>query len=96
MMETSKREIPHYYLNRRVNVDALQLWLQAENVSHSIVEQILIIAPILKAIALACKEFPQMNGRFQNQEFIPSDEINVNVVISLREGDILLQKPESL
>ncbi len=89
VMESSKRQIPHYYIARRVKALDLQQWLKSENASHGIGEQILLIAPILKAIALACRQFPEMNGRFQNQEFIPSHEVNLNVVISLREGGLI-------
>ncbi|NDG85748.1 MAG: hypothetical protein EBX52_12030, partial [Proteobacteria bacterium] len=88
-METSKREIPHYYLSRRVCIDPLFEWIKRENTQRAIEESILPIAPILWAVARACLENPMMNGYYREGEFVPATVVNPALVISLRSGGII-------
>jgi len=85
-METSKREIPHYYLSRRVCIDPLLEWIGIENARRSVEDPILPIAPLVWAVARACGEQPLMNGHFREGEFLPAATVNPALVISLRSG----------
>jgi pyruvate dehydrogenase E2 component (dihydrolipoamide acetyltransferase) len=88
-MSRSKREIPHYYLSESVPLERATAWLEAENARRPITERLLMAVLYLKAVALACKAFPDMNGHYVNQAFRPSAAVHVGVAISLRQGGLI-------
>ncbi len=88
-MSRSKREIPHYYLSETVNMQRAQRWLKATNEQRAITERVLMTALQLKAVALALKQFTDMNGFYLDGTFKPAEGINVGVAISLRQGGLI-------
>jgi pyruvate dehydrogenase E2 component (dihydrolipoamide acetyltransferase) len=88
-MARSKREIPHYYLGTDIDMSRAMAWLQTENLKRPIAERILYSAPLLKAVALALRKFPEMNGYWVENSFKHSDAIHVGVAISLRTGGLI-------
>ena len=89
-MTRSKREIPHYYVGTEISVGQALAWLQVFNASRPVTERILFIALQLKAIALALREVPQLNGSMIDGNFRQADSINIGVVTSLRGGGVLV------
>jgi len=88
-MARSNREIPHYYVSLDIELAALTDWLAEENVKRSVVDRLLIIAPILKSVALALKQVPELNGQWQGDQFAPSSAVHMGVAIALREGGLI-------
>ena len=88
-MSRSKREIPHYYLSQTVPLERALAWLEAENARRALPERLLMAALFLKATALACKEYPEMNGHYRDGAFQPSAAVHVGVAISLRQGGLV-------
>jgi pyruvate dehydrogenase E2 component (dihydrolipoamide acetyltransferase) len=88
-MSRSKREIPHYYLSETVPLARAAAWLEAENARRALPERLLIAALFLKATALACKEYPEMNGYYREGAFHPGAGVHVGVAISLRQGGLV-------
>jgi pyruvate dehydrogenase E2 component (dihydrolipoamide acetyltransferase) len=88
-METSNREIPHYYLSKRIEVDAVIKSLEVVNQKRTLETQILLFVPLLWAIIRALKEFPELNGHFREGHFVPAKRISPGIVISLRSGGSL-------
>ena len=88
-MVKSKREIPHYYLQKDVNVQKLMSWLSEENRRISVAERILSVAPIMKAIALGLRDYPEFNGFYKAGAFQRQSDINVGMIISLRSGGLV-------
>jgi pyruvate dehydrogenase E2 component (dihydrolipoamide acetyltransferase) len=88
-MARSNREIPHYYVSLDIELAALTDWLAEENVKRSVVDRLLIIAPILKSVALALKQVPELNGQWQADQFAPSSAVHMGVAIALREGGLI-------
>ena len=88
-MAHSKREIPHYYLANHIDLDRALRWLTAQNEERPISGRILPAALLLKATALALRETPDLNGRWVDDGFRPSDAIHLGVAISLREGGLV-------
>ena len=88
-MSRSKREIPHYYLSEKVLMKKAQQWLAGANEKRAITERILMAALQIKAVALALKTFPDMNGFYVDDEFSASKEIHIGVAISLRQGGLI-------
>ncbi|MGZ3440244.1 MAG: 2-oxo acid dehydrogenase subunit E2, partial [Polyangia bacterium] len=85
----SKREIPHYYVETQIDVSALQAWLLRENLRRPIAERLLVVVPILKAIARALGRFPELNGFYTDGEFHPADAVHLGFAISLRQGGLV-------
>jgi len=88
-MSRSKREIPHYYLSETIPMAAALAWLQQRNEGLPIMERILPAVLLLKAVALALKRSPQLNGFFNDGVFQPSAQVHAGVAISLREGGLV-------
>jgi pyruvate dehydrogenase E2 component (dihydrolipoamide acetyltransferase) len=63
--------------------------MAAQNAGHPPPERILPIALFLKAVALAAREFPDMNGHYTEGAFHPSPQVHVGVVIALRPSGLL-------
>jgi pyruvate dehydrogenase E2 component (dihydrolipoyllysine-residue acetyltransferase) len=88
-MSRSKREIPHYYLSHTVSLARAAAWLEAENARRPLPERLLMAALFVKATALACNNFPEMNGHYREGGFQPSQAVHVGVAISLRQGGLI-------
>jgi pyruvate dehydrogenase E2 component (dihydrolipoamide acetyltransferase) len=88
-MSRSKREIPHYYLGAHVDMSKTLTWLQAENLKRPVTERLLYAVLLLKAVALALHDFPEMNGFWVDGACKPSEAVHVGVAISLRQGGLI-------
>jgi pyruvate dehydrogenase E2 component (dihydrolipoamide acetyltransferase) len=88
-MARSKREIPHYYLATDIPLARAAQWLAARNSERSVTERVLMAVPLLKAVALALKRYPELNGFFRDGAFVPGAGIHLGVAISLRQGGLI-------
>ena len=88
-MARSKREIPHYYLGTHIDMSKAMRWLQAENVKRPVTKRLLYSVLLLKAVALAVDEIPEMNGFWIDGAFKPSEPVHVGVAISVRQGGLI-------
>ena len=88
-MARSNRDIPHYYLQTRIDMTRPLRWLEAENAKRSIKDRLLPAVLTLKAVALALKDVPELNGFWINDQHQPSDAIHVGFAISLRKGGLV-------
>ncbi len=88
-MSRSKREIPHYYLADDVIMDTALTWLAERNAQRSITERVLPAVLQLKAVALAAKRFPELNGFWRDDGFEAAPDVHVGVAISLRAGGLV-------
>ena len=88
-MARSKREIPHYYLSTDVPLARATQWLAARNEGRPVTERVLMAVPMLKAVALALRKFPELNGWYRDGAFVPGPGIHLGVAISLRQGGLI-------
>lgn len=88
-MSRSKREIPHYYLAETFSLQVAMDWLQQRNAGLPITERLLPAVLLLKAVALALKRTPQLNGLYADGQFHPSAAVHAGVAISLRGGGLV-------
>ena len=88
-MSRSKREIPHYYLSIDINMKPVMDWLSEENRNRSVTERLLYAPLLIKAVAKAVRDVPEMNGFWINGQFQPSPAAHVGVAISLRGGGLV-------
>lgn len=88
-MAKSKREIPHYYLSNPIDMSRALAWLEKENQQRSVNERLLCAILPIKAVALALRQFPELNGFWVDGQRRPSEAIHVGVAISLRQGGLI-------
>jgi pyruvate dehydrogenase E2 component (dihydrolipoamide acetyltransferase) len=87
-MARSKREIPHYYLATDVDVAPALAWLAQHNAARPVAERVLPAAVILRAIAVALVDFPELRGHFVDGELRPGP-VHVGVAVALRGGGLV-------
>ncbi len=88
-MSRSKREIPHYYLSTTIDLQPTMNWLAEENLKRPITERLLYGVMLLKAVALALLEVPELNSIREADQVILKPAIHVGVAISLRQGGLI-------
>jgi pyruvate dehydrogenase E2 component (dihydrolipoamide acetyltransferase) len=88
-MSKSKREIPHYYLEKKINLTNTLAWLQIANEHRVVKNQLLPVALMIKATAKSLLEFPDLNAIWDNGLQLKKD-INIGFVVSLRTGGIIV------
>jgi pyruvate dehydrogenase E2 component (dihydrolipoamide acetyltransferase) len=88
-MARSKREIPHYYLATTIDMHRAMTWLAEENLKRPVTERLLYGALLIKAVALALKEVPELNSVWRGSEPVRSEAVHVGVAISLRGGGLV-------
>ena len=88
-MARSKREIPHYYLSTTIDMSHAMAWLAEENLKRPVVDRLLYGVLLIKAVALALREVPELNAVWKDEKLNLCPEINVGVAISLRQGGLV-------
>jgi pyruvate dehydrogenase E2 component (dihydrolipoamide acetyltransferase) len=88
-MARAKREIPHYYLAHTIDLHRALAWLAAENARRAVDERLLPGVLLVKAVAVALHEAPELNGWWRGDRFEPSAAVHVGVAISLRGGGLV-------
>ncbi len=88
-MARSKREIPHYYLSATIDMSRAITWLSNENQQRPVEGRLLLGTLLLKAVALALHEVPELNGFWKDGRAVPSKEIHVGMAIALRGGVLI-------
>ena len=89
-MARSNREIPHYYLSTQIDMSTAIGWLEQTNRERSIEKRLLPAALLLKGVARALVEVPELNGYWVDDQLKPSAEIHLGVAVSLRTGGLMV------
>ncbi len=89
-MARSNREIPHYYLSTQIDLTKALHWLEQFNQQRSIEDRVLPAALLLKAVARALMQVPELNGFWIDDQLKVSSEIHPGVAISLRRGGLMI------
>jgi pyruvate dehydrogenase E2 component (dihydrolipoamide acetyltransferase) len=88
-MARSKREIPHFYLSEAIDMSAATRWLADENLHRPVQERLLPGVLMLKAVALALHEVPELNAVWQGERVVQSEAVHLGVAIFLRGGGLV-------
>jgi pyruvate dehydrogenase E2 component (dihydrolipoamide acetyltransferase) len=88
-MSKSNREIPHYYLEKTIVMDAAMNWLRITNASRPVNTRLLPAALLIKAVAKSIEAVPELNAVWEEGLKLKSG-INVGFVVSLRKGGIMV------
>jgi pyruvate dehydrogenase E2 component (dihydrolipoamide acetyltransferase) len=88
-MSKSKREIPHYYLETKIDLTRALAWLEAENRKRSLPERLLPAVLMLKAVALALRDVPELNGFWLDGGFKAADGVHIGLAIAMKGGGLV-------
>jgi pyruvate dehydrogenase E2 component (dihydrolipoamide acetyltransferase) len=88
-MTRSKREIPHYYLSTTIDMSRALAWLTQENLKRSVEDRRVYGVLLIKAVALALLEIPELNSVWTGMSATQCADIHVGVAVSLRGGGLV-------
>lgn len=88
-MARSKREIPHYYLSTTIDMGRAMTWLKEENLTRSMTDRLIYGALLIKAVALALRQVPELNALWKGGAAVQSPDVHVGVAVSLRQGGLV-------
>ncbi|WP_150104328.1 dihydrolipoamide acetyltransferase family protein [Shewanella sediminis] len=89
-MSKSKNEIPHFYQSLDIELGNAQEWLKKTNEDRAPEQHILLLALLLKAVAKTLTKYPDLNGFYQENQFVHAKEIHIGNVISIRQGGLVV------
>lgn len=88
-MAHSWREIPHYFVGSTLDLTPMLDWLQRENAQRPMAERLHYAVPLIKAVALALKATPALNGHYGDRGFEPADHVHLGIAIAMRGGGLI-------
>lgn len=88
-MARSNREIPHYYLQTRIDMSVALRWLETANAARPIKQRLLPAVLLLKAVARALQETPDLNGYWHDDQLERRDAIHIGFAIASRQGGLI-------
>jgi pyruvate dehydrogenase E2 component (dihydrolipoamide acetyltransferase) len=88
-MARSKRDIPHLYLSTTIDMSRPLAWLTVENEKRSVAGRLLPLVLLLKAVARAAADVPDVNGFWVDSAFRPAAGVHVGCAIALRGGGLV-------
>lgn len=88
-MSKSNREIPHFYLETRIDMTKALNWLRESNKEKELKDRLLSIVLLIKATAKAIKEVPSVNAFWENGLKL-KNPINIGFAVSLRKGGVVI------
>ncbi len=83
-MAASKQTVPHFYLVGQVNMGAAMRL--REDLAAAGREKPTVTALLVKAVALALKEHPRINARFDGDAIVLNEAPNVGVAVAVEDG----------
>ncbi len=88
-MSKSKREIPHYYLEAKIDMSRALVWLEAANQKRSLSERLLPAVLSLKAVALGLGDVPELNGFWIDGRFQAAGGVHVGMAVAMKGGGLV-------
>ncbi len=88
-MSHSNRDIPHLYVTQTVEMSGALAWLAQTNAKRSVKERLLYGVLLIRAVALALREVPELNGFWRDGRHEQSEAVHVGMAISLRGGGLV-------
>ncbi|MFP3853585.1 MAG: dihydrolipoamide acetyltransferase family protein [Anaerolineales bacterium] len=85
-MTTSRQQLPHFYVT--VDLDAAPMMEMRRQANEALPEDVKLSVNdfIVKATALALREFPNLNASLEGDEIVRHGEINVGMAVAVENG----------
>jgi pyruvate dehydrogenase E2 component (dihydrolipoamide acetyltransferase) len=88
-MSRSNREIPHYYLETRIDMYRTLEWLKEQNLKRPLEERLLPAILLIRAVTLALRDVPELNGYWTDDRLQMKASINAGFAVALRHGGLV-------
>ncbi|MFB6941417.1 MULTISPECIES: 2-oxo acid dehydrogenase subunit E2 [unclassified Streptomyces] len=88
LMTRANRDIPHYYLSTTIDLATATTWMLSRNANKPVRERLVPAALLLKSVALAARQVPELNGYWQEDAFVSANDVRLGVAVSLRGGGL--------
>jgi len=88
-MVESKQQVPHFYVTADVDVEAMLNLRKQLNEGLPDERKITVNDMILKATALALKQYPNMNSHYYGDKIVRQKRINVAIAVALPNGGLM-------
>ena len=88
-MVRSSREIPHFHLASTIDMGPATAWLAAENAHRKIADRLLYGVLLIKAVALALREVPELNATWIDERVVPKEGVHTGIAVSLPGGGLV-------
>lgn len=88
-MARANRDIPHYYLESRIDMSRPLRWLEGENLKRSMKDRILPAVLLIKAVGQALTDVPELNAYWLDDQHQVQEAIHVGFAIALRQGGLV-------
>ncbi len=88
-MSRSARDIPHFHLTREIDLKAALDWLKETNGQRPVANRLLYAVLLIKAVAFALREAPDLNAEWQDGRVERKPDVNIGMAISLRGGGLV-------
>ena len=85
-MQESNQNVPHFFLTRSYDVGSLIQMRKQMNEGREKGNKVSVNDFVVRAIALALRQFPNINASISDQEIIQHGNINVGVAVALDNG----------
>jgi len=85
-MMTTKQQVPHFYLTGEYDADPLMELRSELNQRLPEDEKLSVNDFIVKAAALALRQFPNLNASFSKDKIIHYGDINIGIAVAVEDG----------
>jgi pyruvate dehydrogenase E2 component (dihydrolipoamide acetyltransferase) len=89
-MARSNREIPHYYLESKIDLSRALKFLEVENQKRSVKDRLLAVVLLIKAVGHALQDVPELNAYWIDDELHMNAAIHIGFAISLKSGGLVV------
>ncbi|MFJ1566466.1 dihydrolipoamide acetyltransferase family protein [Streptomyces erythrochromogenes] len=89
LMSRANRDIPHYYLSTTIDLAVAMAWMRDRNASRPVADRLVPAALLLKSVALAARQVPELNGYWKDEAFVAAPTVRLGVAVSLRGGGLV-------
>lgn len=98
-MARANREIPHYYLETRIDMSNALRWLDEANARRDVTTHLLPVVLLVRGVVQALAQVPELNGWWKDDRADVQPDVNLGFAVSVRGGGLItpaLMKAQAL
>ena len=85
-MQSSKQEVPHFYVSADIRMDAAVELVDELNANHGDGARVSLSAVLVRASALTLRKHPRFNAIWTNDGLALAGQVNVSIAVALDGG----------
>lgn len=88
-MTRAHRDIPQYALQHGIDLEPALQWLEAQNADRPILERMLPVTLLVRAVARALAKHSELAGRYVDGRFEAAAGMHIGLAVTLRGGGLI-------